>query len=414
MFILYNLLMTLLAPFWLPWMYWRTRQRAEPVNWKERAGEYTIPKRGEKRRIWVHAVSVGEVLASTPVLRAIREELPNHEIVLSVTTSSGHQTAREKAADLFDHLIYFPIDIPRFTLRAIQSVRPDVVAIMETELWFNFLWAAQTFDARTILVNGRISDRNIKRSKYLVFFYKSLLKQLDRTLMQTKADADRITFLGAQNAEVIGNCKFDQAAEGLDADPEKWRRELKLEPGRPVVVVGSLRAEEFEFLAATIKAVPEPHWIVAPRHLEKTPGLIEAIGGPVASRTEKTTGDVIVLDTYGELANVYSTADVVVVGGGFGKWGGQNPIQPLAQGKPILFGPYMQNFRDAAAMAVEAGAGQVCASPEELALAIKELLNDPKKRKEIGDNARRLVDQNVGASRRYAKVIAEETAKVKD
>ena len=135
MFLLYNFLLTLLAPFWVPWVYLKSLRRKERPNWSERMGKLEIPPRGEKHRIWVHTVSVGEFLAATPILREMRKVLPDHEIVVSVTTSSGHQTAREAPDNLFDHLIYFPIDVARFQLAAMQQVRPDVVAIMETELW---------------------------------------------------------------------------------------------------------------------------------------------------------------------------------------------------------------------------------------------------------------------------------------
>ena len=219
-------------------MWWRAKKRKEQPNWQERKGNIDIPRRKDGKRIWFHAVSVGEVVAAMPVLREIRARLPDHEIVLSVTTSSGHQTAREKAEGLFDHLIYFPIDVARLQLSAMQRVRPSVVAIMETELWFNFLWAAKVFDAKTLLINGRISDRSFPRSMRLRFFYRSLLKNLDRCLMQTETDAERISALGGQRVEVLGNSKFDQAVEGIDADPVALRSEFGIDPSKPTIVVG--------------------------------------------------------------------------------------------------------------------------------------------------------------------------------
>jgi 3-deoxy-D-manno-octulosonic-acid transferase len=183
MFFLYNLVLTLLAPIWVPWMMLRARRRNEAPNWRERSGNYegVVPPRDKaKPRIWVHAVSVGEVIAAKPFLRQIRELASDCEIVLSVTTSSGHQTAREMELPLFDHLVYFPIDVPKFTLRAMQRVRPDVIAIMETELWFNFLWAAKVFDVPTMIVNGRISDKAYKTDLKVAFFFRALFKSVDR------------------------------------------------------------------------------------------------------------------------------------------------------------------------------------------------------------------------------------------
>lgn len=416
MLILYNLLLTLLSPLWVPWMWLRAKRRGEMVDWKERQGLYkNLPKRGDKRRIWFHAVSVGEVVAAMPILRELRSVMPDYEIVLSVTTSSGHQTARERAEGLFDYLIYFPIDVPRFTLGALQQVRPDVVAIMETELWMNFLWASKTFDAQTTLVNGRISDRAFPRSQKIKFYYRALLRDMDRCLMQSDLDAERIRALGARDAEVLGNCKFDQALEGLDADPAFWRSELGIDSSRPVVVVGSIRAEEFGFLAQALPV--DAQIIVAPRHLEKADDLERSLGAGTVrrSRGEKLgAASVLILDTYGELAKVYSIADIAVVGGGFADLGGQNIIQPLAHGKPVVHGRYMQNFRDVTAMANAAGASLTAETPGELRSTLEALLADAGQRKDMGRKASELVRRNVGASRRYAEAIKAEAKKVKD
>ncbi len=417
MFLLYNLLLTVLSPIWLVWMIVRARRRKEQPNWTERQGMYDIPKRGERKRVWLHTVSVGEFVAATPLLKELRRTLPNYEIVVSVTTSSGHQTARDAEAGLFDHLVYFPIDVARFQLSAMQKVRPDVVAIMETELWMNFLWAAKVMGARTVLVNGRISDRNFRISKHLRFYYRALLKEMDRCLMQSPADLERIQLLGARDATVLGNMKFDQAVQGLDADPVEWKQKLGLDASRCTLVVGSTRGEEEERLViAAIKQVglDRLNVIHAPRHLERVDSLAALVKqetGAVALRSKGETGPYMILDTYGELSSIYCVSDLVVIGGGFENLGGQNLIQPLAHGKPVLHGPYMQNFRDSAAMADAAGAAQVCRTAEELTAAIKELLDDPAKRKLAGDAARELVAQNLGATKRYAETIAIEATK---
>jgi 3-deoxy-D-manno-octulosonic-acid transferase len=412
-FVLYNLLMTLLSPIWVPLMLLKARKRKEQPNWAERQGNYALQPGPE--RIWIHAVSVGEVVAVRPVLKELRGLLPEVEIVLSVTTSTGHETARNTAADLYDHLVYFPIDVPRFMLSAMQRVQPRVVAVMETELWMNYLWAAKSFDARTMLINGRISDRSYPRARLFRFFYRRLLAMVDRCSMQTPSDAERITFLGAAHVEVLGNCKFDQAAEGLDADPDKWRSELGIPADAQVVVVGSTRGEaEEQFVLEALASLPADVWIVhAPRHLEGVPDLAVRAGeklGSAALRSRGETGRYLILDTYGELAQVYTVADVVVIGGGFSNLGGQNLIQPLALGKPVLHGPHMQNFRDAADMAQKAGASRICATPGELADAINQILTDEDLRRRMGAAARQLVSENLGASKRYAEAIAGEVS----
>ncbi len=419
MFLIYNLLLTFLSPLWVPWMLLKARRRKERPIWAERFGNFDIPARGERHRIWVHTVSVGEFVAATPILREIRKTLPNHEILVSVTTSSGHQTAREAEAGLFDHLVYFPIDVARFQLSAMQKVRPDVVAIMETELWMNFVWAAKTFGARTMLVNGRISDKHFPTSYKLRSFYKVLLKDVDLCLMQSELDVERIKALGAGEARVVGNCKFDQAVQGLKLDSADWKKELGLDLERFTIVVGSTRGEvEEKLVLAALGSVgfDRLNVIHAPRHLERVEALSQLVReatGAVVLRSQGAAGPYMILDTYGELGSVYSVADVVIVGGGFEDLGGQNVIQPLAHGKPVLHGPHMQNFRDSSAMADKAGAAKVCATSEELTVAIKALMEDPASRKEMGCRAKKLVDDNIGASARYAKLIAEESGKAK-
>ncbi len=413
MFFLYNLLIVLLSPVWVTWMLVRARRRDEAPNWQERMGNYghiQIPK--DKPAIWIHAVSVGEVMAALPILRQTKALLPGHHLVLSVTTSSGHRTAREHAVDLFDSLVYFPIDVPRFQLSAMMRIRPDVVAIMETELWFNFLWAAKALGATTLLVNGRISDRSFRRSRRVAFFYQALLANLDRCLMQTERDAERIRELGAKHVEVFGNSKFDEAIDGRDADPTWWRDNLGLPEDIPVLVIGSTRGEEEE--AFVDKALGETQaeiaLVWAPRHLERADAieaLIKARFGSCARRSRGERGRYVLLDTYGELAKVYAVADVVVVGGGFANLGGQNLLQPLAHGKPVLHGPHMQNFRDVARAALDAGASRECPDPETLASTVDALLNDPAERARMGAAGAAFVAANEGASRRLAEAIRD-------
>ncbi len=419
MWLLYNLLLTLLAPLWVPWMLWRTHRRGEKPNWRERQGDYreSIPKKGDRPRLWVHAVSVGEFVAAQPLLRALRREMPGHEIVLSVTTTSGHQTAREAKERLYDYLVYLPIDVPRFTLNAMHRVRPDALIVMETELWMNLFWAAETFDVKTYVVNARISDRSFPRAKRVSSFYRAVFRMVDGVMAQTEEDAARFRALGGKGVETTGNLKFDQALEGLD-DATDWRTNLRLDE-RPVVVIGSLRAEEFDVLADVIAHVTSPQWIVAPRHLERTPEFIaslEKVGldstGDTPRIGRRSKGEhafVTVLDTYGELARVYRVADVAIIGGSFAKIGMQNPIQAMAFGKPVLHGPHTQNQRDVADLARNAGASIVCADGVDLARQLASLLEDPARRAKMGEAGRMLVESNVGAADRMARLVAKRT-----
>ncbi len=412
MYLIYNFILTGLSPLWVPWMWLRTKKRGEQPNWRERQGDYTksIPTKPKgTKRIWVHAVSVGEVVAAKPFLEELRKQSPKAEIVLTVTTSSGHQTAREKLTGLFDYLLYFPIDLARFQLRAVQLVRPDVIAIMETELWYNLLWAADVFEVPVYMVNARSSDRAFRRSMKLGWFFTETLALVKEVLAQSEQDAERFRSLGAKNVRVLGNTKFDEAAGVAAADAENWRKELGLD-ARPVVVVGSTRSElEVRLVVSALKPFAgEIQVIHAPRHLETASevlGIASQAFASVGLRSKKERADYLVLDSYGELGAVYSVADVVIIGGGFDTLGGQNIIQPLALGKPVLHGPNMFNFREVAAQSVEAGASQICSNAEELTEALRQLLASEPKQREMGEAAKALVQKNLGASARYAEVI---------
>lgn len=412
----YNILLTLTAPLWVPWMLWRTAKRKEKPNWEERAGRYAIKSDKEARRVWLHAVSVGEVVAALPILKAVRAKDSGLEIILTVTTSSGHQTARERAEGLYDHLFYLPIDVYRFTMEAVFRVKPKVIAIMETELWFNLLHTAEAFGTQRLLINGRISPRSFKRAQYLKWLYKPMVRLLNGALMQTETDAQRIKELGYPEPEVLGNCKFDEAAQALE-NLKDWRGELGIAEEDFVVVVGSTRsALEEQIVADAIKQAralkSDLNWRViwAPRHLERADQVHAALGqlGDAVKRSEGQAGEHYVLDTYGELAGIYDAADLVVIGGGFDRLGGQNILQPLAHGKPVIYGPNMFNFRDAADMAEAAGASiRSAGSAEALATDLVALASNPEKRAAMSEAAKKLVASSVGASERYAERIVQ-------
>lgn len=414
MFLLYNFLITITFPLWLPWMLLRSSRRKEKPHWKERMGDYKIQRNKDRKRVWIHAVSVGEVMAALPILSMLRKSKENPEIVLTVTTSSGYRTAVEHAAELYDFVFYFPIDVPRFQLSAMQRVQPEVIGIMETELWMNFLWAAKVFEAKTVLLNGRISDRSFPRSMKIRFFYTALLRSMDLCLMQTGTDVERIKALGASNAEVVGNVKFDEAAASVDDSRlAEWREKLCLEPNQMVIVIGSTRGSEEEDLC--IEAISklgnaDVRVLHAPRHLERVEelaGKVRQAFGDVALWSKSEVARYTVVDVYGVLSNLYGLADIAIVGGGFENHGGQNLLQPLAHGKPVIHGPHMQNFREAASGASTAGATIVCSNAAELEFALQTLLQDGEQRSRMGTAAQQFVQSHVGAANRYSKRILE-------
>lgn len=413
MIILYNLLLVLTLPVWATWMAVRARRRKEPVDWAERQGSYPFVLGRSKRRVWVHAVSVGEFMACQPLLRALREIEPVPEVVVSTTTSSGHGEAEKHKGKLFDRLVYFPIDVPRFCLKALLSVKPTVIVIMETEIWPNFLWTAHQMGIPAIVANGRISDKTQSRGWLARWVYRPVLRTVDAILAQSDTDRDRFLALGARQAESVGNTKFDQALGGMRAASKDWLRELGIPEGCPVIVVGSTRSEAEEALVADALADPRIEGcavVWAPRHIERAPEVarqLARIGREPTLRSQSGQGRTVVLDTYGELGQVYSIADAVVVGGGFDALGGQDILQPMAHGKPVVHGPHMSNFRDIARLAQEAGAAVSCEpKPSALAQILGDLLADPSRRAQIGSAGRALVERHRGASERIATRVA--------
>jgi 3-deoxy-D-manno-octulosonic-acid transferase len=410
---LYNFLLTITFPIWGTWMWWRTRARAEAPNWAERRGAYPFQLSAKDRTVWIHAVSVGEVVASIPILKELRKQDPSVKIVLTTTTSSGYKTANEQANELVDRIAYFPIDVFLFQMSGMTHVRPKVVAVMETELWFNFLEAAKLMRAKTLLLNGRISDRSYPRALKLQFFYASLFKRVDRCLVQTQVDADRITALGGRNVHVLGNSKFDEALAPAKESAEVWRERLGISSSDFVVVIGSTRSEDEEHLVVSGLSKLDKQGlkiIHAPRHLERANALSEIVRtefDDVALRSKGEHGQYLILDTYGELGDVYALANVAVIGGGFSNLGGQNLIQPMAMGKPVIHGPHMQNFAAVAKAGHDCGATITVDSAESLAAAINSLRSDPERARAMGDAARDFVQGHAGASARYAAAILE-------
>jgi len=418
---LYNLLLVLLSPLWLLYTLVRIVGGSWRERWWERFGFVPIPPPLSKRRLWVHCVSVGETLAALPVLKELRRALPDYEIVLTTTTPTGQRTARDSAHPWVDYFAYFPLDLPFAVRNALARIQPDALLLFETELWFNLIRAQHQRGGLVLVVNGRLSDRSFQRARRLRAFYRALLRFVDLACVQSPTDALRFVELGLSPArvEVVGNTKFDQALEATDANPTEWRQQLSLPLDAPVIVVGSTRTADEERLVAEAyrrvrEAMPTTCLVLAPRHLERVPEverLLRDYGFEPVRRTQLPLPagpvQVVLVDTFGELAQLYCIADVAVVGGAFAPLGGQNLFQPLAHGKPVFFGPHTHNFRDIAQLAKEAGVGFEVRTAEELAAGILRLLRDDTARHQIERNARELIARHQGAARRCAQYVKQ-------
>ena len=374
--------------------------------------------------IWIHAVSVGEVLTARALLPELRERYPRLRIFLSTTTITGHQVARNNL-QYVDEVFYFPFDFGVIVRRSLRLVRPRLFIMMETELWPNLLRACRAAGVRTLLVNGRISSRSYPRYRAVRAFFRHVLADVDRFCMQSEESARRIIDIGADPARVTvtGSLKFDSlqfpGAAVSDRGQNRVLRYFRITPDRPVVIAGStLKGEEEPILDAfrRIRSTrPDALLVIAPRKPERfdeVEGLARSHGWNVARRSElrvdsEPRHDVVVLDTIGELAQLFQVATVVFIGGSLVDAGGHNILEPAVFGKPIVFGPHMQNFGEIAAAFLANNAGVQVRTPRELETVLHELLGDPVRRAGLGAAARALVEANRGARGKSLAAIAQ-------
>jgi len=374
--------------------------------------------------IWVHAVSVGEVLTARALLPELRERYPRLRIFLSTTTMTGQQIARNNL-QYVDEVFFFPFDLGFAVKRTLRLVRPRLFIMMETEIWPNLLRACDRAGVKTVLVNGRISSRSYPRYRLARPFFRRVLRDVDRFCMQSEESARRIVDIGAprERVTVTGSLKFDSLELPGPTAPDRGRnrvlRFFRISPDRPVVIAAStLKGEEEPVLEAfqRIRAtMTNALLVIAPRKPERfadAERIARRAGWNVARRSElrvdsEPRHDVVILDTIGELAQLYQVATAVFVGGSLVDAGGHNILEPAVFGKPIVFGPHMQNFAEIAATFLDNGAAIQLRSGRDLETVLLELLSDPVRRASLGAAARALVEANRGARAKSLTAIAQ-------
>jgi 3-deoxy-D-manno-octulosonic-acid transferase len=375
--------------------------------------------------IWIHAVSVGEVLTARALLPQLRERYPRLRLYLSTTTMTGQQIARN-SLQFVDGVFYFPFDLGFIVNRTLRLVKPRLFIMMETEIWPNLLRACKRTGVRTVLVNGRISSRSYPRYRLARPFLRRVLTNVDRFCMQSDESARRIIDMGATPDRVVvtGSLKFDSlevpgASTAADRGRNRVLRYFRIAPGRPVLIAAStLKGEEepvFEAFQRIRARLPETLLIIAPRKPERfveVEQIARRGGWNVARRTELAVDaeprhDVVVLDTIGELAQLYQVATAVFVGGSLVDQGGHNILEPAVHGKPIVFGPYMQNFAEIAETFLKNKAAIQVSGQGELADVLVRLIGDPVERASLSAAARALVEANRGAKQRTLAVMSE-------
>ncbi|HYA94796.1 MAG TPA: 3-deoxy-D-manno-octulosonic acid transferase [Terriglobales bacterium] len=409
MYLLYSALLGLAvvvaAPWWLARMLTQGKYRA---GLGERMGRVPARLGPAHGCIWVHAVSVGELLAVTGLVAGLRARFPDRRVLVSTTTETGQKLARQRFGE--ERVFYYPLDFG-FAIRPyLRALRPSLIVLAESEFWPNLLRLAHRTGARIAVVNARVSDRSLPRYLRLRALWRRVLRDLDIFLAQSEEDARRLVAIGAPEARVRvgGNLKFDVQPEVLPAS-EMLRRALA--PATAVVVCGSTAEGEEPVVLRAFGAVLERHpratLILAPRRPERfdaVAGLLAASGLRFWRRSqlagdEALAGGVVLLDTIGELAALYSLASVAFVGGSLVPRGGHNILEPAQFGVATLVGPHTENFRDIIGIFERAGAVKVVTS-ETLDGELLRLLDDADARQELGRRAAEVVRQQRGATER--------------
>ncbi len=424
---LYNIIFLVLFVISSPYYFWRLRRRG---NWVEGFGQrFASYDAGIKQAltnrhiIWLHAVSVGEIGLCTQLIRALEPRVPNAKIVVSCTTTTGMAEYRRLPSRITK--IYYPLDRRKFVRMALATINPRAVILLEAEIWPNFLWRAADLKVPVFLVNARLSDRSYPRYKKFGRLFRPLFQSFAGVGCQNAEDAQKLKDVGCApgNVHVMGNLKFDAGAklsEQRNLDVRRLLRQIGVADDAPVLVAGSTHdGEEImlaEIAARLRKKFPNLFLILVPRHFERAKDIgqkLRAAGVKFMYRNEIFPGakpapsemNCLLVDTTGELKFFYEPATMVFIGKSITAVGGQNPIEPAALGKPVIFGPNMQNFKDIVRIFLSKDAAVQVQNAEELERTIGALLADPARRSALGKHALDVVTENLGAVERTVEMI---------
>jgi 3-deoxy-D-manno-octulosonic-acid transferase len=378
--------------------------------------------------LWMHAVSVGEVNLCTQLIRLLEERLPNVKMVVSTTTSTGMAELRRKLPSRVEK-IYYPIDRKRYVARAINIIHPEAVVLVEAEIWPNFLWRLRDRKIPVFLVNARLSERSDRGYRRFASLFRPLFDSFAGVGAQSEADAARLCELGCRPevVEVVGSLKFDAARleERRPLDVAALLNQIGVPGGTPILIGGSTHAGEELLLAQTALRLrarhPKLFLILVPRHFERgrevgrelaAAGISFVYRSEITASTRKEPGEVqcLLVNTTGELRFFYDVATVVFVGKSLTAHGGQNPIEPGALGKAMVFGPHMENFAAIAAAFVDGDGALQIQEATQLERAVDALLSDEPRRELLGNNARRIVQASRGGLERTVDLIVRRLA----
>lgn len=418
MFIVYDLIFLLIALVYLPIYFCKGKFHH---GFLSRLG--FLPKDIELNNpIWIHAVSVGEVMAIRGLLEELRAFFPDKRFVISTVTPTGNKVARNIAQEN-DFVTYLPLDFSFMVRKVLDKINPRLFIIAETEIWPNLTSYLYKKNIPSVVVNGRISDSSFKGYLMIKFLLKPILNKINLFCVQTEHDRQRLIRLGVpgDKIRVTGNMKFDTTdyTDKKIADYTDYKLKLGLKNNQRILLAASTHPGEEKIILNVYRKLladfSDLRLLIAPRHPERAKRIADLAlkngFNPIFISSLNLTPDthepryIFILDTIGQLMNYYAIADTVFVGGSLAKIGGQNILEPASLGKPVIFGPYMFNFRDIADLFLENNAGVLVKNEEELITSIKDLLNKPDKREAMGKKARALILENQGATRKSAQII---------
>jgi len=418
MYFLYSLLAASALVALAPWVTWQALRHGKYHHrWQERFGSLPTALSGTAGpTLWVHAVSVGEVLSAAPLVAAMRREHPEWRVVVSTTTRTGRAMAEARLVGVAG-VFYFPLDFAWIVRRVLRHLRPSLVVVVETEIWPNLVRLCRAGGIGVLLVNARISDRSYPRYRLVRGPLGRVLGQFDRLCAQSETTADRLRWLGARPEQVIvtGSLKYDVASEPPRGVADVAARLTDL----PVLLAASTLKGEDEILLETFarlrQSSPEAVLVLAPRHPERfdaVTGVAAGTGFRVLRRSALAADpaaafDVLVLDTIGELAALCAQATVVFVGGSLVPAGGHNILEPARFGRPIVVGPSMSNFAEIARTFLDAGALVQAADAASAQRELLALFADQERRQRLGEAARGVLERHRGAVGRTMREIAE-------
>ena len=413
-----GLFYTCLPPFWLYSRLTGFHSRGMKERLGILPGQASVTST-KGSRIWIHAASLGEVQVALAVLDYIRKSVKDCSLVLSTTTVHGKELAAKALSDI--PVILAPLDHAMPVRRSLTTVRPDVMVFLETEIWPTWLMESRRLGIKTALINGRISPRSIENYLKLRPFFREVLKCVDCFSMISEPDAGRIKQMGADPGKVTvqGNAKYDLLASQADPKYEtEIRRKLSLKPNHKVLIAGSTRGGEepivLDVYEEILKEFPETLLIVAPRHINRTPEIEATLKGRGLTYQLRTdldvpgsqrSGQVLVMNTFGELFKLYSVGTIIFCGASLVPLGGQNPLEPGVWGKAVFYGPSMEDFLDAKALLEKTGAGIQVTNARDFSEKALGLLKKRGHLEALGRKARESVLQSQGAANNHADAV---------